>query len=215
MCFTDPPYGVAYVGRTNDKLTIENDDIDEKELGEYVRNWFDSVDRVIGDGAYVLATVPAGPLFLIFAQDWKNRGWLRQILVWNKSSMVLGRSEYHYKHEPILFGWKPGSRLINEDRTRSSVWEFDRPSASRDHPTMKPIPMWEYGIMNHTVFNDLLFEPFLGSGTTMIAAQNAGRICYGFEISPNYCQVVVNRMQNLFPEIDVFVNGERYKSEPK
>ncbi len=162
MMFTDPPYGVSYVGKTKDALTIESDDLSPDELKNKNKLWFDRVDEAIRDGAYVLATVPAGPLHLIFAQDWKDRGWLRQIMVWNKSSMVMGHSEYHYKHEPILFGWKPGDRLKNKDRTKTTVWDFDRPSRSEQHPTMKPVEMWKYGIENHTVHNNLIFEPFSG-----------------------------------------------------
>jgi DNA modification methylase len=111
--------------------------------------------------------------------------------------MVMGHSEYHYKHEPILFGWKPGERLKNSDRTKTTVWDFKRPKASREHPTMKPIEMWCYAMGNHTKNGDLLYEPFCGSGTTIIAAEQLGRKCYGMEISPNYCDVIVKRWENL------------------
>lgn len=211
MVFTDPPYGVAYVGKTKDALEIENDDVDESRLKELNKEWFNCVDLATRGGAYILATVPARPLHLIFALDWKERGWLRQILLWNKSSMVMGHSEYHYKHEPILFGWKPGGqRLKNPDRTRTSVWDFDKPSANREHPTMKPVELWAYGIKNHSQKNDLLYEPFSGSGTTFVASEQLGRVCYGMEIDPKYCQVIVNRMLKSFPEIEVKINGNQY-----
>lgn len=211
MVFTDPPYGVAYVGKTKDALTIESDDVSPSELKDLVSAWFSNVDLFTRNGAYLLATVPARPLHLIFAQDWLDRGWLRQIMVWNKSSMVLGNSEYHYKHEPILFGWKPnGDRLKNTDRTKTTVWDFEKPSANREHPTMKPIKMWAYGIKNHTKSGWLIYEPFTGSGTTMVAAHQLNRKCYGMELDPKYCQVIVDRMLKLDPNIEIKRNGEPY-----
>ncbi len=213
ICFTDPPYGVAYVGKTKDALTIESDDVSPDKLKDYVTAWFSCVDLAVREGAYLLATVPAGPLHLIFAQDWLDRGWLRQIMVWNKSSMVMGHSEYHYKHEPILFGWKPGGeRLKNTDRTKTTVWEFDKPSANREHPTMKPIPMWAYGITNHSKAGDIAYEPFGGSGTAMVASHENKRKCYAMELDPKYCQVIINRMLKLDPDLVVLKNGKPYSN---
>lgn len=197
MVLTDPPYGVAYVGKTKDALKIENDNLSEQELQKACEEWFNVAFKFSRPGAYWIATVPPGPLHGIFFNDWKKRGILRQILVWNKDSMVMGHSEYHYKHEPILFGWKPGERLKNSDRTKTTVWDFKRPKASREHPTMKPIDMWCYAMSNHTERGNILYEPFCGSGTTIIAAEQLGRKCYGMEISPNYCDVIVRRWENL------------------
>lgn len=212
MSITDPPYGVAYTGKTKDALEIENDDLDENALEEINKKWFDGVDFALKPGGYVLATVPAGPLHLIFALDWKRRGWLRQIMVWNKSAMVLGHSEYHYKHEPILFGWKPGGdRLKNTDRTKTTVWDFDKPSASREHPTMKPVEMFAYAINNHSRPGHIIYDPFLGSGTTMVAAHQLNRKCYGMEIDPKYCQVIVDRMLRLDSDLQIKKNGQPYK----
>ena len=203
ILFTDPPYGVAYVGKTKDALTIENDDVDEEKLKEYVLLWFNVCDYATRDGSYWLATVPPGPLHEVFLSDWKRRGILRQVMVWVKNSMVMGHSEYHYKHEPILFGWKSGDRLKNEDRTKTTVWEFDRPSASREHPTMKPVDMWEYGIGQHSNAGDISFEPFCGSGTNMIACENLKRKCRAIEIDPDYCAVILERMATAFPGIEI------------
>ncbi|MBU6182608.1 MAG: site-specific DNA-methyltransferase [Verrucomicrobia bacterium] len=193
MVITDPPYGVAYVGKTKDALKVENDDVDEKTLAEMCKDWFDRADEVSRDGAYWVATVPAGPLHGVFFFDWKQRGILRQVMVWNKDSMVLGHSEYHYKHEPILFGWKPGDRLKNADRTKTTVWDFPRPKASREHPTMKPVEMWCYAIQNHTRPKDTVYDPFSGSGTTIIACEQLGRKARAIEISPAYCAVAIER----------------------
>jgi DNA modification methylase len=193
MVITDPPYGVAYVGKTKDALKVENDDVDEKTLAEMCKDWFDRADEVSRPGAYWVATVPPGPLHGVFFFDWKSRGILRQVMVWNKDSMVLGHSEYHYKHEPILFGWKPGDRLKNADRTKTTVWDFPRPKASREHPTMKPVEMWAYAIGNHTKSGDTVYEPFSGSGTTIIACEQLGRKCRAIEISPAYVAVAIQR----------------------
>lgn len=211
MSIADPPYGVAYVGKTKDALKIENDDLDENALEEINKKWFDGVDLSVKPGGYVLATVPAGPPHLIFALDWKQRGWLRQIMVWNKSVTVLGYSEYHYKHEPILFGWKPGGeRLKNSDRTKTTVWDFEKPAANRDHPTMKPVALFAYAIGNHTRKREIVYDPFIGSGTTMVAAHQLDRKCYGMEIDTKYCQVIVDRMLKLDPSLEVKRNGQPY-----
>ena len=195
MVFTDPPYGVDYEGRTKDKLKIKNDNLEEDQLSGLVKNAFDNAEHVSREGAYWYATVPPGPLHLIFASYWKDRGILRQILVWVKDSMVLGHSEYHYQHEPILFGWIPGKRHKISDRTRTTVWEFDRPKASKIHPTMKPIPLVSNAINDGSIKNEIILDLFLGSGSTLIACEQTNRICYGMEIDPVYCDVIVKRWE--------------------
>lgn len=197
LLLTDPPYGVSYVGKTKDALTIENDALTEEGLEELIRGAFSIAETNCRPGAYWYATVPAGPLHLLFADDWKARGILRQIMVWVKDSMVLGHSEYHYQHEPILFGWMPGERYKNPDRTRTTVWECPRPKVSREHPTMKPVALWARAIQDGSREADLVFDPFLGSGTTLVACEQLGRTCYGMEISPQYCQVIIDRWERL------------------
>lgn len=197
MMLTDPPYGVAYVGKTKDALTVENDQLDETELAKLVCAAFDNAETNCRAGAYWYATVPPGPLHIVFADDWKRRGILRQIMVWAKNSMVLGHSEYHYQHEPILFGWIPGKRHANSDRTRTTLWQYDRPNASREHPTMKPIALWAQAVEDGSHGGESIYDPFLGSGTTLIAAEQLGRACYGMEISPAYCDVIVKRWETL------------------
>ncbi|MEZ6140853.1 MAG: DNA methyltransferase [Zavarzinella sp.] len=194
-CVTDPPYGVSYVGKTKDKLKVENDHLDEKGLAELVSAAFDHSQANCRPGAYWYATVPAGPLHIMFADDWNRRGILRQILVWAKDSMVLGHSEYHYQHEPILFGWIPGDRHKNADRTRTTLWQHPRPKASREHPTMKPVSLWAQALGDGTREGEIVYDPFLGSGTTVIAAEQLRRKCYGVEISPKYCDVIVKRWE--------------------
>jgi len=203
MLLTDPPYGVSYVGKTADALTIENDALDDEELASLVLSVFNNAQSICRGGAYWYATVPPGPLHLIFASDWKQRGILRQIMVWAKDSMVLGHSEYHYQHEPILFGWIPGERHKNPDRTRTTLWKYDRPKASHEHPTMKPVELWMQAVKDGSIQGESVFDPFLGSGTTMVACQNLNRKCRGIEISTNYCAVILERMITAFPEIDI------------
>jgi DNA modification methylase len=195
MLLTDPPYGVSYVGKTKDALKVENDELGEKDLTALVVAAFDNAEANCRAGAYWYATVPAGPLHILFADDWKRRGILRQIMVWAKDSMVLGHSEYHYQHEPILFGWMPGDRHKNSDRTRTTLWKYDRPKANREHPTMKPVALWSQAVNDGSRVGEVVYDPFLGSGTTLIAAEQLGRKCYGLEISPKYCDVIVKRWE--------------------
>jgi len=198
MLLSDPPYGVSYVGKTKDALTVENDSLDEEGLAQLVLKAFDNAQAVCRPGSYWYATVPAGPLHILFAEDWKRRGILRQIMVWAKDSMVLGHSEYHYQHEPILFGWmQGGNRHKNSDRTRTTLWAYERPKASREHPTMKPVALWAQAVTDGSRNGETLYDPFLGSGTTLIAAEQLGRRCFGMEISPQYCDVIVKRWETL------------------
>jgi len=122
---------------------------------------------------------------------------LRQCLVWIKNQFVLSKCDYHYRHEPILFGWIPnGKRLKNSDRTKTTVWEFARPKRSELHPTMKPVEMWVYAIGQHTKQKNVLYEPFSGSGTTHIACEKTNRKCYGMELDPAYCDVIIKRWED-------------------
>jgi DNA modification methylase len=196
LVLTDPPYGVSYVGGTKDALTIENDDVNEDDISNLITAWFDQAQQVSRPGAYWYATVPPGSLFVVFAADWKKRGILRQILIWAKDSMVLGHSEYHYQHEPILFGWVPGKRHQNTDRTRTSIWNCKRPRRSAVHPTMKPVELWTRAIEDGSRSEEVVYDPFLGSGTTLVASEQLGRRCFGMELSPIYCDIIVKRWQD-------------------
>jgi site-specific DNA-methyltransferase (adenine-specific) len=128
--------------------------------------------------------------------DCKQR--VRQCLIWKKQTLVMGRQDYHWMHEPCLYGWKEGaSHGWYSDRKQTTVLEFDRPSRSTDHPTMKPVALIAYQIGNSTAPQGLIYDSFLGSGTTLIAAEQLGRKCYGMEISPQYCDVIVKRWEIL------------------
>jgi site-specific DNA-methyltransferase (adenine-specific) len=219
MIITDPPYGVAYIGKTDDALTIENDDIDEESLTNLWNGCIDALWANLKDGGVIYAAVPPGPLRQIFAQALKDRGALRQELVWLKNSLVMGRSDYHYKHEPILYGWKPGAaHYVTTDRSKTDVLEHDRPTASREHPTMKPISLWAELIGNSSRQGETIFDPFLGSGTTLIACDQLKRICYGVEIEPKYCHVIVERYKRHCEKVgkpfECKINGEPYSGAP-
>ena len=128
--------------------------------------------------------------------------------------MVMGRQDYHWKHEPCLYGWKEGAaHKWYADRKQTTVLEFDRPSRNAEHPTMKPIPLIAYQIGNSSKKGDLVCDAFLGSGTTMVASHEKQRRCYGMELDPKYCQVIVDRMIKLDPTLEIKLNGKKY--EPK
>jgi len=149
---------------------------------------------------------PAGPRHLAFHEAISAAGWrLHQELVWSKGSIVLGHSDYHYAHEPILYGFVPGAgrpgRGHHEgtrwygDNAQSSVLEYPKPTANREHPTQKPVGLVEQCLANSTAPGDLVYEPFAGSGSTFIAAETLGRRCSGMEIEPRYAQVIIERWQ--------------------
>jgi site-specific DNA-methyltransferase (adenine-specific) len=149
-------------------------------------------------GAVWYVAAPPGTQFAVFAGVLGGLGIWRQTLAWVKDSMVLGRSDYHYRHEAIFYGWVPGeSHRAPPDRTRTSVLEFARPRASREHPTMKPPALWAELMGNSSGRGDLVYEPFSGSGTTIVTAEQLRRRCRAVEIEPRYVDVAVRRWQTL------------------
>jgi len=164
MVLTDPPYNVNYEGKTKDKLKIENDEKSPEEFLQFLTDAFANLDAVLKPGAvfYIWHADSEGWNFRSAA---KNVGWqIRQCLIWNKNSMVMGRQDYHWKHEPCLYGWKDGAaHLWNSDRTQTTVLNFDRPTESKEHPTMKPVDLLAYQISNNTKGEDIVLDTFLGS----------------------------------------------------
>lgn len=198
LLLTDPPYGVSYVGKTEDALTIENDDMDDEGLAEFLGAAFANAQRAIDGGAayYVFHADSKGHVFRAALAE--NVGPVRECLIWVKNSLVLGRQDYHWKHEPILYGWKDGgSHSWYSDRRQTTVLEFDRPAASREHPTMKPVPLLAYLMRNSSAKGDLVLDPFGGSGSTLLAAQKLGRDCCTMELDPHYCDVIIQRFEDL------------------
>ena len=196
MVWTDPPYGVSYVGKTKDALTIENDDLSESALEELLRGSLSLGWAHTRPGGAWCVAAPAGPLHQTFGAVLKELEVWRQTLIWKKDSLVLGRSDYHYQHEPIFYGWKEGAaHTWNTDRKQTTILEFARPKRSTEHPTMKPVELVQYCIQNSSNADDLIVDPFGGSGTTLIAAETSGRAAALIELGPRYCDVIVRRWE--------------------
>lgn len=193
---SDPPYGVSYVGKTKDALPVHNDGKDTL-LPLLQKSLSLASDNCLAGACWYIAA-PPGPPFFEFATVLRGLEIWRQTLVWAKQSLVMGHSDYHYQHEAIFYGWKPGaSHKAPPDRKQTTLWHYNRPTASREHPTMKPVELFAKMIENSTAVGSLVFEPFCGSGTTLIAAEQLGRKCYGMEISPAYCDVIVRRWETM------------------
>jgi DNA modification methylase len=194
--WTDPPYGVSYVGGTAENLTIENDDLNPEQLTKLITTAFDLTITHTKPGAAWFVAHPGGPLHLIFGQALNNLKVLRQQLIWVKNSLVMGRSDYHYQHEPIYYGWTPGAAHHEpRDRKQSTILEFNKPTANKEHPTMKPIALVEHLLLQSTDPGNLILDPFAGSGTTLLAADNLDRKAAAIELDPRYCDVIVTRWE--------------------
>jgi len=197
MLLTDPPYNVSYTGKTKEALTIKNDKMEDEEFRAFLRDAFVTADVVMRPGAVFYIWHPQGRDSLWFRLACEDAGWnARQTLIWKKSSMVLGRSDYHQQHEPCLYGWKEGAgHFWASDRKQTTILEFDRPSRSKDHPTMKPVALFEYQLLNNTKGGDIVLDSFGGSGTTLLAAEKNGRVARLMELDPKYVDVIVQRWQ--------------------
>jgi len=196
MWLTDPPYNVAYEGGTKEKMTIKNDSMGDDQFRQFLRDAYTAADTVMKPGAvfYIWHADSEGYNFRGAAKD---AGWtVRQCLIWKKSSMVLGRQDYQWKHEPCLYGWKDGAgHLWAADRKQTTILEFDKPARNGEHQTMKPVALFEYQLLNNTKGGDIVLDSFGGSGTTLIAAEKNGRIARLMELDPKYCDVIVTRWQ--------------------
>lgn len=198
MLLTDPPYNVDYVGKTVDALKIANDNMNDSQFYEFLKqafmNMFDSTRE--GASIYVFHADTEG---LNFRKAFKDAGFkLAECLIWKKDCFVMGRQDYQWQHEPILYGWKEGAAhyFIN-DRTQSTILEFDRPKQSALHPTMKPIDLIARLVKNSSKENDIILDLFGGSGSTIITAEQLNRSCYSMELDPKYCDVIVKRWETL------------------
>ena len=197
MWLTDPPYNVSYTGKTKDALIIKNDEMGDDQFRQFLRDAYTAADAVMKPGAvfYIWHADSEGYNFRGAAHD---AGWkVRQCLIWRKSSMVMGRQDYHWRHEPCLYGWKDGAgHLWASDRKQTTILEFDRPSRNGEHPTMKPVALFEYQMLNNTKGGDVVLDSFGGSGTTLIAAEKSGRQARLIELDPKYVDVIVRRWQD-------------------
>jgi DNA modification methylase len=198
--WTDPPYGVDYVGKTADALTIKNDK--RVDLQPLVGRAFALAAGVLKPGAAVYCAYPAGALGLTFARLFDETFSVRQSLVWNKGQMVLGHSDYHYAHEPILYGYTRcegrrgrGGEGWYGDNSQTSVIDVPKPAASTEHPTSKPVELIERCLINSAPAGGVVLDLFAGSGSTFIACENLARRCRGMELDPSYCDVIVDRWE--------------------
>jgi len=191
LVVTDPPYNVNYEGNAG---KIKNDNMATDKFHDFLLASFNCMHSNMANDAsiYVFHADTEG---LNFRKAFDEAGfYLSGCCIWKKPSLVLGRSPYQWQHEPCLFGWlKDGKHQWYSDRKQTTIWEFEKPKKNDVHPTMKPIPLIAYCIMNSSMSNTLVLDPFLGSGTTMMACEQSERTCYGLELDPKYCDVIINR----------------------
>ena len=191
LVVTDPPYNVNYEGFAG---KIKNDNMDNSKFYEFLLTAFKNIETIMADDSsiYVFHADTEG---LNFRRAFSDAGfYLSGTCIWKKQSLVLGRSPYQWQHEPVLFGWKKkGKHQWYTGRKESTIWEFDKPKKNGDHPTMKPIPLLAYPIMNSSMSNTLVVDPFGGSGSTLIACEQTDRSCYTIELDEKFCDVIVKR----------------------
>lgn len=195
LVLTDPPYNVNYEGGTG--LKIENDNKSDADFHDFLVNAFLCMNMAMKSGAsfYIWHADSEG---YNFRSACREAGWqVRECLIWNKNSLVLGRQDYQWKHEPCLYGWKEGTHQWYADRKQTTVIDMDRPKKSAEHPTMKPVGLFGYQIKNSTKSGDIVLDLFGGSGTTVIACEQLKRRAFTMELDPKYCDVIRKRWYKL------------------
>jgi DNA modification methylase len=209
VVWTDPPYGVAIgdknvylnsIARSNRvEENLEGDTQTEAQLVAMLEAAFDLAIGVSTAGAAWYVAAPPGPLHVLFGQVLKDRGIWRQTIQWVKNNATFSPMgvDYHWQAEPIFYGWLPNAgHRYHGGRKQTTVWMIDRPQKSPEHPTMKPVELVERAIENSSLIGEWIYDPFAGSGTTILAAERQGRRCYAMEIEPKYVQVAIERWQN-------------------
>lgn len=203
LLVTDPPYGVSYadkneflnsISRGNRNQTkIENDHQTPEEMKEFWTELFGSIfTHLKSDASYYITSPQGGELLLLLSLS--DIGFpSRHMIIWAKNNHVLGRCDYNYKHEPLLYGWLEKHKFYGKGKQNTSVWQIDKPHSSKEHPTMKPVELFAECILNSSKEGELVLDPFLGSGTAVIAAEQTKRVCYGSELSPEYVDVIRRR----------------------
>lgn len=206
LLVTDPPYNVDYEGGTG--MKIQNDSMSDEKFRSFLKDAFTNA----------INSMKAGAAFYIWHADSEGFNFrtackevglqIRQCLIWQKNSMVMGRQDYQWKHEPCLYGWKEGAgHKWNADRRQTTILEFDRPTKSDLHPTMKPVNLISYQVRNSSEQGDLVLDLFGGSGSTLMACEQLGRTCYTMEYDPRYADVIVKRWENFTHKKAVLLNG--------
>lgn len=199
MVFTDPPYNIDYEGKTKKRLKIKNDKFEGNGFYQFLLDAFINMYSSTKKGTAIYVA-HADMERVNFQNALSDSGYKqKQNIIWVKDSIVLGRQDYHWRHEPILYGWKDdnGRHKWESDRKQDTVWEVKRPTRSEDHPTMKPIELCAKAIQNSTKINESVLDLFLGSGSTLIACEQTNRTCYGMELDPKYVDVIRKRYSKL------------------
>lgn len=212
LVVTDPPYNVNYEGSAG---KLKNDNMADEAFYTFLLSAFKNMEAVMTKDAsiYVFHADTEG---LNFRKAFSDAGfYLSGTCIWKKQSLVLGRSPYQWQHEPVLFGWKKaGKHNWYSDRKQTTIWEFEKPKKNADHPTMKPVPLIAYPILNSSMVNSIVLDPFGGSGSTLVACEQTERICYTIELGEKYCDVIVKRYVEQVGDSDsVFLlrDGTKYK----
>jgi len=212
LVVTDPPYNVNYEGTAG---KIKNDNMNNEAFYNFLLAAFKNTEAAMTKDAsiYVFHADTEG---LNFRKAFSEAGfYLSGTCIWKKQSLVLGRSPYQWQHEPVLFGWKKsGKHKWYADRKQTTIWEFEKPKKNADHPTMKPVALVAYPILNSSLSNCIVLDPFGGSGSTLIACEQTNRICYTVELDEKYCDVIVNRfIEQVGTNEEVFLirNGKKIK----
>ena len=198
LLVTDPPYNVSYEGKTKDALTIKNDSMSDDKFYQFLVAFYKQADVFMKNGGsfYIWHADTEGENFRKALKE--TNLTLRQCLVWVKNTFVMGRQDYHWKHEPCLYGWKEGaSHNWHSGRKQSTVIEFDKPNRNGEHPTMKPVGLIEYLIKNSSKQKEIILDAFGGSGSTLIACEQLDRQCRMIELDPKYCDVIIARWEKL------------------
>lgn len=204
LVVTDPPYNVAYEGTAG---TIKNDNMKDGEFKEFLTSVFNCMESVMKCGAPFYVWY-ASREHINFESSLLEAGLTtRQQLIWAKSSLVIGRQDYQWKHEPCLYGWKEGAtHPWYSDRSQTTILEFDKPKRNVDHPTMKPVDLIGYLISNSSKEGDNVLDLFGGSGTTLIACEQLDRKCKMMELDPKFCDVIIKRWEELTNKTAKLIN---------
>jgi DNA modification methylase len=211
LFLTDPPYNVAVQGGTKDKLTIQNDKLLDTDFRSLLEGAFGRASAVAKQGAPIYV-FHADSERVAFQTSAENAGWsIRQNLIWVKNSLVMSRQDYHWKHEPILYGWLPGAaHTWYADRKQTTVIEWDRPSRNTEHPTMKPVGLIQYLITNSSQPGDIVLDTFGGSGSTLIACHAERRVARLVELDPKYADVILRRYMEHTGDTPTNQQGEKF-----
>lgn len=201
LLLTDPPYNVDYTVKTKTAMKIDNDHLKDDDFYKFLYSAFDCAKENMKDGAAYYVWY-ASSQAINFSRALNDAGMkVRQQLIWEKNQIVMGRQDYQWQHEPCLYGWnEDGSHAWYSDRKQSTVLHFDKPQRSDLHPTMKPIPLFDYQIKNSSKSGDIVLDLFGGSGTSIMACEQDGRTCYTMEFDPKYVDVIINRWEEFTGE---------------